>query len=189
MIFELPDFVSKENLEFINSKLCSNENISKLSIKSGSYRDGKTIMISSDPNLKELDSFLFSNIFGSYELINFINRRYLPKYEIGDSGYEFHRYAPGDICHIHSDGEVSFSDTPGQEVMLRFASIVLHLNTPSSGAELIFPSLNKSVKTEAGKLVIFPPYGFSQHYTTESPDNRDVIVTWFVYKDILVRKR
>jgi hypothetical protein len=190
MIFELPNFVSEDQLNFINSeieKYYNNPEISKR--KESSYRDGKTIIISNHPEVEELDNYLFK-IFSSPELLNYLNRRYFPKFETGDTGYEFHRYEPGDICQVHSDGEVSASHGQhNEEYLLRFASIILHLNTPKVGGELIFPSLNKTIKTEAGKIVIFPPYGFAQHYTTESSDPRDVIVTWFVYKNLLVRHR
>jgi hypothetical protein len=54
------------------------------------------------------------------------------------------------------------------------------------GGELIFPEQNKSIKTEEGKLVIFPPYGMYGHYTTPSNEPREVIVAWFVYDGINV---
>lgn len=190
MIYELPNFITEAQLEKIYAHLApqlTNEN-QEYTYKQGSYRDGQSIFISQNESLKDLDSFLLAEVFNSELLSGFINRRYAPNWPTGDSGYEFHRYAPGDLCHIHSDGEVPFHDTKSGEVLLRFASVVLHLNTPSSGGDLIFPGLNKTVKTEARKLVIFPPYGFAQHYTTESSDNRDVVVTWFVYKNLLVRR-
>jgi hypothetical protein len=192
MIYEIPNFISQQDIDYIYVELNKNIETSPeiFNKKQGSYRDGKTIFISEEPNLKNLDVFLFEKIFGSKSLLSFLHRRYYPDFETGDSGYEFHRYSSGEICHVHSDGECTFLNrTKDEEAMLRFASIVLHLNTPSSGGELVFPELNKTIKTEAGKIVIFPPYGFAQHYTRESPDNRDVIVTWFVYKNIFVKHR
>jgi hypothetical protein len=67
-------------------------------------------------------------------------------------------------------------------------SVVLHLNTPKDGGDLVFPAFNKTIKTEAKKLVLFPPYNYVKHYTTESTTNRDVIVSWFVYKNIVARR-
>ena len=189
MIFELPNFVSQEDLNFINleiSKVYDDPNIARQNPHS--YRDGKTIGISDIKELSHLDELLIK-IFT--KLSGFVIRRYSPDSTFGsaDTGYEFHRYNAGDTCHIHGDGEVTFETTSYQEEsLLRFASVVLHLNTPSSGGETVFPTLNKTIKTEAGKIVIFPPYGFAQHYTTESCDPRDVIVTWFVYKNLLVRR-
>lgn len=189
MIYEIPNFINQQDIDYIYGELNKNIEASPeiFKRKENSYRDGKTISISEESNLKNLDSFLFEKIFSSKSLLGFIKRRYYPAFESGDSGYEFHRYFSGESCHLHSDGECSFSDQ-NKEVILRFASIVLHLNTPSLGGELIFPELNKTIKTEAGKIVIFPPYGFAQHYTNPSKENRDVIVTWFVYKNVLVRR-
>ena len=190
MIYELPNLVSEDTLSYINAEIVKNYNNSNVAVyKSGSYRDGKSINISTTPELSEVDKVLF-NIFSSDFLLNFINRRYSPPFDTADSGYEFHRYAPGDVCHVHGDSEVIFpTSSQNAEVFLRFASVVLHLNTPKSGGELVFPTINRTIKTEAGKIVIFPPYNFAPHYTTPSSDNRDVVVTWFVYKDLLVRKR
>ena len=190
MIFELPNFISQEELDYINLEVSKYYNDPKISKeRDGSYRDGKSILISQTSELKELDNYIFK-ILSSDKLQSFISRRYYPMYETADTGYEFHRYEPGGCCHVHFDGEVLFKTNDLAEgTFLRFASVVLHLNTPTSGGELIFPSLNKTIKTEAGKLVIFPPYGFAQHYTNQSSENRDVIVTWFVYKNLVVQQR
>lgn len=190
MILEYPNFISQDNLDYIKSNVYKYLNTENNFSKYGSYRDGDSFKISDIPELKDLDSFLFKQIFSSTKLLGYIARRFKPQFETADTGYEFHRYHPGDIAHLHSDKEVTFEDDePNAEALLRFASVVVHLNTPSSGGELVFPSLNKTIKTEAGKIVIFPPYGYAEHYTTPSEDYRDVLVTWFVYKDILVRRR
>jgi len=56
------------------------------------------------------------------------------------------------------------------------------------GGELVFPVQNKKIKTEVGKIVVFPPYGMYQHYTTPSDEPREVIVSWFVYNNLTVCK-
>ena len=183
MIFELPNFISSEELNFINAKINSHTDL--LEAKPNSYRNGNTLKISNNKEFLELDNFLH-NVFSSQELLGFIQRRYRPTYPSGDSGYEFHRYSPGDICNVHGDGETpDFNRVEqGEQSLIRFLSVVLHLNTPTNGGELVFPELNKTIKTEAGKIVLFPPYNFVQHYTNPSTDSRDVIVTWFVYDKI-----
>jgi hypothetical protein len=190
MIFELSGFVSDEQLEYIKNNVYAHLEAEKNFTKYGSYRDGDSFTISNIPELKELDTFLYDKIFSSKEFIGYINRRFRPIFPTADTGYEFHRYYPGDIAHLHADNEVFFnSESENSSALLRFASVVLHLNTPSSGGDLVFPHLNKTVKTEAGKIVVFPPYGFAQHYTTPSEDCRDVLVTWFVYDNISVYKK
>ena len=177
MIIELPEYVDKDTTKKIR-ELASAYLSNHGEYKYGTYRDGKSVFITQlagqYPELKELDTILhgiFDDLQGSL-----LKRRYKPQYGSGDSGYEYHRYAPGDVCHPHSDGEV-------QSGLLRYASVVIHLNTIEEGGELVFPNQNKSVKTEEGKVVIFPPYGMFEHYSTPADVAREVIVTWFVYND------
>ena len=105
--------------------------------------------------------------------------RFAPMYKSCDTGYDYHVYNPNDICNIHSDGEILKNK-------LRYASVVLHLNTVEDGGELIFPNHNKKIKTEEGKVVIFPPSSSFLHYTTPSNTPREVIVSWFCYANVKV---
>jgi len=181
MIIELPEYVDKETTKRIRDLMpyyvdsCSK-------YKYGTYRDGKTVVITdlanNHPELKEIDDILHG-IFSEVQ-DSILNRRYKPIYQSGDCGYEYHRYDPGDVAHPHSDVEV-------QENFLRYASVVIHLNTIEEGGELVFPNQNKSVKTEEGKVVIFPPYGMFEHYTTPAKVAREVIVTWFIYSNVRVQ--
>jgi len=180
VIIELPEYVDKDTTKKIR-ELASSYLTNHGEYKYGTYRDGKSVFITQlaaqYPELKELDAILhgiFSNVQDSL-----LKRRYKPQHGSGDSGYEYHRYAPGDVCHPHSDGET----TNG---LLRYASVVIHLNTIEEGGELVFPNQNKSVKTEEGKVVIFPPYGMFEHYSTPANVAREVIVTWFVYNNVRV---
>jgi predicted 2-oxoglutarate/Fe(II)-dependent dioxygenase YbiX len=183
MIIELPNYVDNNTVNSIRD--CVQPYLDKQKQHSQN-RDGKTVCISKENSLKELDSQL-NNIFTNLQ-INVVQDRYKPLYDSGDTGYEYHMYCPGDICHVHSDGELSFNTSNPNAYFLRYASIVLHLNTVHEGGELVFPTQNKTIKTEAGKVVVFPPYSMFQHYTTPSTATREVIVTWFVYNRITVCK-
>lgn len=143
------------------------------------YRDGNTVCISHTPALKEIDEYLHGFFSDLQEKV--IAQRFNVAQPSADSGYEYHKYNPGDICHYHADREFSTHD---KECLIRYASVTLHLNTVHDGGELVFPHQNKKVKTEAGKAVVFPPYGMFGHYTTPSSEAREVIVTWFVYEGI-----
>lgn len=181
MIIELPNYVNNNTVNSIRD--CVQPYLANQKQHSQN-RDGKTVCISEENSLKELDSQL-NNIFTNLQ-INVVQNRYKPIYDSGDTGYEYHMYGPGDICHVHADGE--FTDLQNKTSLLRYASVVLHLNTIEDGGELVFPAQNKIIKTEAGKVVVFPPYGIFQHYTTPSMTTREVIVTWFVYDRITVHK-
>ena len=182
MILEFPNYLDSETTKEIRDAVrpfISNK-------KETTYnRDGNTVCITQIPELKKLDDKLH-NIFKKIQA-SIIQQRYLPQFASADSGYEYHLYNPNDICHHHTDGEFKFN--LGVDIsLLRYASVILHLNTVHEGGELVFPEQNKSIKTEEGKLVIFPPYGMYGHYTTPSSEPREVIVTWFVYDGINVVK-
>ena len=174
MILEFPNYLDSETIKEIKDAVkpfISDKKETKYN------RDGNTIHITHTPELKNLDDKLHE-IFKKIQR-DIVQYRYKPQLESADSGYQYHKYNPNDVCHYHSDGEIS-------ETLLRYASVILHLNTVHEGGELVFPSQNKSIKTEAGKLVVFPPYGMYGHYTTPSNESREVLVTWFVYRNVNV---
>ena len=176
MIIELPNYVDLETVAEIKAAINPHINPNK---KTTYYRDGNTVSIGNIPELKDVDNKL-QTIFTKLQQ-NVIQQRYRPQCSSGDSGYEYHMYNPGEVCHFHSDGEINNSDKNNSNSLIRYASVVLHLNTVHEGGEIIFPDQGKTVKTEAGKIVIFPPYGMFGHYTTPSKEPREVIVTWYVY--------
>jgi hypothetical protein len=183
MIIELPNFISKEDTSFIKEAVKPFLQFQKQNTYN---RDGKTVNITKTPELQQIDNFL-SNVFLEVQR-NVVSQRYKPPPQCasGDSGYEYHLYSPGDVCHSHADYE--FHDG-AEETLLRYASVVLHLNTVNEGGELVFPAQDKKVKTEEGKIVIFPPYGMFSHYTTPSKEPREVVVTWFVYTNYIMRRK
>ena len=111
--------------------------------------------------------------------------RYKPDFPVGDSGFEYHRYNPGDMCFPHTDGETAFK--PGESTsLLRFATIIMHLNTVEHGGETIFPMQNKTFKAIEGQILLFPPYNMYPHYVTPTPERREILMTWLVYSGINV---
>jgi hypothetical protein len=179
MILELNNYVSLKDIKAIQKA------VKPFIAKKCKYytynRDGSTIVFDTVPELQKTDELL-RNIFTKLQK-DVIAPRYNPASKSGDTGYEYHLYKPGQICHHHVDGE--FSETAKGHTIIRYASVVLHLNTVEQGGELIFPSQRKKVKTEAGKVVVFPPYGTHGHFTTPAKVNREVIVTWFAYTDVM----
>ena len=174
MILEFPNYLDSETTKEIRDAVKPFISDKK---ETAYNRDGNKVNITQIPELKNLDDKLHK-IFEKIQT-DIIQQRYKPQNISADSGYEYHKYNPNDVCHYHVDGEIS-------KTLLRYASVVLHLNTVHEGGELVFPSQNKSIKTEEGKLVIFPPYGMYGHYTTPSNETREVLVTWFVYSNVNV---
>jgi len=176
MILEFPNYISNDFADYLSTECKKYITTQK---QTAYNRDGYTVNISEDPKLKEIDSELHSIMVKINKEI--LAQRYRPQFKSADTGYEYHLYNPGDMCHYHSDGEV-------MEGLLRYASVVIHLTTNEDGGELIFPSQNKKIKTEKGKIVIFPPYGMFGHYVTPSSTAREVIVSWFIYDGVVVNK-
>jgi hypothetical protein len=177
MIIELQNFVDKDIVEEIKDSV----KLFLPKVKNHAYnRDGLSVNITQNEQLKNLDCKINEILSNLQSQI--LTQRYKPIYESGSSDFEYHLYEAGDVCQLHADSE--FSQVNSKSSLIRYASVILHLNTVKNGGELIFPNQNKSIKTESGKIVIFPPYGMYQHYTTPSIENREVIVTWFVYKNI-----
>ena len=182
MIYSLQNAIPKELILKIKSGI-TDELLYSSDQLGGYNRVGKTVNISKTPELACLDSDL--SLFIGNLVKKYINFRYAPSFATGDSGYEFHRYAPGDMCLVHTDGECDIVEG-GNTGLLRYATIVLHLNTVHSGGKTVFPHQNKSFDTIEGQVLIFPPYNAYPHYVTPSDERRDIVMTWLVYTDINV---
>ena len=175
MILEFPNYISPELIKKIKDLVSPFIDSSK---PTEYNRDGYSVHISNIKELIELDNelhFMFNEIHK-----NIVAPRYNPQLSSGDSCYAYHIYNPNDICRYHADGEAV-------DGFLRYASVVINLNTVTDGGELVFPNQNKSIKSEEGKLIVFPPYGMYGHYTTPSSQPREVLVSWFIYKDIRIQ--
>lgn len=181
MILEFPNYLDSETTKEIRDAVKPFISCKK---ETAYNRDGNTVDIRNIPELKKLNDKLHQ-VFEKVQT-EIIQNRYQPRFPSAYLGYEYHLYNANDICHYHTDGEVVFNDQ--NKAFLRYASVIFHLNTVYEGGELVFPIQNKKIKTEEGKLVIFPPYGMYGHYTTPSNETREVIVSWFVYAGLTVNK-
>lgn len=174
MILEYKNYVSSELVEEIRQKAAPFlDTIHKETMYN---RDGLTVNITKTKELQELDvklSVLFKILANDV-----VANRFKPQFSSGDSGYEYHLYRPGDICHHHADGEVS-------NKLLRYATVILFL-TDSNDGELVFPAQNIEIKPEKGKVVVFPPSGVFSHYSKPSVEKREILMTWFIYNNLTV---
>lgn len=184
MFIEIPNYLSAETVEYIRNSV--NPFVEKQEKYTPTCnREGISVPVTSNPALLDLDAVLHRIFMDIQKTV--IAPRYRPAHPSADSGYEYHKYNPGDICMYHSDGEV-FANDESNRYKIRYASVILHLTTNEDGGELIFPNQNKKIKTEAGKLVVFPPYGMFGHYTTPSSTPREIMMTWFNYDGLTAMK-
>lgn len=84
------------------------------------------------------------------------------------------RYDPGlgDNFQLHFDSV--------HEVANRYLVILWYLNDVSEGGETEFPDLGLSVRPEAGKLLIFPPYWMYQHRAQPPRSNAKYILSSYL---------
>ena len=185
MIYAIQNAIPPELLQQIKSNITDELIASKTKPFGRHYRVGSTVNISKNENLVSLDADICKFVKKLSE--EFVEVRYKPPFSGGDSGYEFHRYMPGEMCLTHGDGECIFNED--NTSLLRYATVIMHLNTVKNGGETVFPNQNKSFSTVEGQVLIFPPYAGYQHYVTPSEEVRDIVMTWLVYSNITVVKR
>jgi hypothetical protein len=185
MIFCLPDAFPKELITEIRETMPNIQPPKRHNFGCLYNRVGRTIDLGL-PELKELDTkiSMFMSDFSS----QFIQPNFAPAYPSSDSGYEYHKYGIGDSCLAHADQEFTFFGG-AKNSLLRFATVIAHLNTVEEGGETIFPNQNKKFKTVEGQILVFPPHGGYLHYVTPCVDTeREILMTWFVYNGINVIK-
>lgn len=175
MILEFPNYVSREQANELSSAIrpfTNNENMGM------TYnRDGATVSVSSTEELAEVDKYLCS-VFTKFQN-SIVKHKFRPPFQSGDSGYEYHLYSPGQICHPHYDGEIALET--GQ---IRYATTILFLTDNDDGG-LVFPSQNIEIKPTAGKMVVFPPHSWYVHYSKPAKEDREIIMTWFIYDGVV----
>jgi hypothetical protein len=99
-----------------------------------------------------------------------------------DDGYVIARYAPGDKCAFHADGQ---SAEPGRNG-LRLATQLFYLNTVTKGGETSFPLQKVKVKPQMGKAIMFPPGITHPHEVLASKQVRYILQTWITDPDHIV---
>lgn len=192
-IIEIPNFIPDSDCDYISEtiKKYMNDNPSK--IFKNTVRIGESLTISKIPELEEIEKYLYNNFSKRiYEEVipknmyykNFINEWGI---EVSDNGYDFHHYKDLDYCVRHSDNHFHSSRNDMPEEVFIFASCGLCLNTPKVGGEIVFPHLNKMIKSEKGKVTIWSPHPFYEHYTNPTKnDHRDVLLTWMQYSNKVI---
>ena len=177
MILEYENYISSNFVEEIQQNLLPFVKNSTTQVAQN--RDGITVNVSNTPELCGLDSKL--NVMFSTFQQNVLQHRFKPRFNSGDTGYEYHLYRPGEICRYHTDGELTSNS------LLRYATVILFL-TDNQDGEIVFPDQGIEIKPKKGKIIAFPPYGMFGHYTKPTVENREILMTWFVYNGLTVQQ-
>lgn len=102
-----------------------------------------------------------------------------------NDGYVLARYAPGDTCALHYDGQIGISPNNG----LRLATQLFYLNTLISGGSTHFPLQKLHIQPVQGTAIMFPVSFSYPHEVLRSNKERFVLQTWITDPDYIVLLR
>lgn len=103
-------------------------------------------------------------------------------HEWGDDGFVVSRYAPGDACILHVDGQSA--EAPYNA--LRIATLIFYLNDVAHGGELYFPLQDLRIRPEVGRAVIFPNGFTHPHEVLKTKSHRYAVQTWITDPNYVV---
>jgi hypothetical protein len=106
-------------------------------------------------------------------------------HEWSDDGYIVCRYAPGDACILHVDGQCS---EPGRNG-LRIATLIFYLNDVEDGGETFFPLQDLKVAPRRGRAVLFPIGHTHPHQVLKAGSPRYIMQTWITDPNLIVTDR
>lgn len=172
-ILELPNFVDSEICKtLINRFQVSDSKVPSSSVEDyfSDARETSVLNISENSNWKEEDEVIFG-CFNS-AVSDYLEHFDFKQVNLIDNGYLLHEYPIGHGCKEHSDA--------GSHFLSRLLTGIIFLNNVEVGGELVFPSLDITIKCEEGKLVIFPSHFTYRHLVKEvESNNKYIIVTFF----------
>lgn len=132
------------------------------------------LVVSGKPHWKDIDRALFQSLGRAMLEL----RETYPYFKgpFKDVGYAIQRTSPGEYYHWHIDGG-------SHEFSQRQLVAVWYLNdVPGPGGETEFAFQGLSVRPEAGKLLLFPPFWTHEHRgATLQQGVKYIATTWVVF--------
>ncbi|MBC7659358.1 MAG: 2OG-Fe(II) oxygenase [Chitinophagaceae bacterium] len=102
-----------------------------------------------------------------------------------NDGFIVAKYAEGDVCGFHDDGQSPDEPSNG----LRYLTVIFFLNDVKEGGELHFPVQGIKIKPTQGTMVLFPAQLTHPHEVLAVKDNRYVLQTWVTDVNLKVVSR
>ena len=148
--------------------------IGQLATQDRSVKRTTDLVVSGKPHWKDIDQALFRSL--GRAILEFREAFPFFKGPFKDVGYNLQRYLPGEYYHWHIDGG-SHQFAERQLVALWYLNDVA-----GPGGETEFLYQNVSVRPEAGKLVLFPPFWTHEHRAvTVRQGVKYIATTWVVF--------
>ncbi len=131
------------------------------------------LIISNKDDWKDIDQMLFRCVGAA--MTEFRETYPFFKGPFKDMGYQMQRYLPGEFYQWHIDGG-------SHQFMDRQLVVLWYLNDVPEGAggETQFLYQDVSVRPEAGKMVVFPPFWTHEHRANELTEGAKYIATTWV---------
>ncbi len=141
-----------------------------------SIKRSTDLVVSNKPNWKDIDQELFRSL--GQAMREFRERYDFFKGPFKDQGYAVQRTDPGEFYHWHIDGG-------SHEFANRQLVALWYLNdVEGPGGETQFQYQDVSVKPEAGKLILFPPFWTHLHRgNTLQAGVKYIATTWILFAD------
>ena len=139
-----------------------------------SIKRSTDLVVSNKENWKDIDQELFRSL--GFAMREFRERYDFFKGPFKDQGYAVQRTDPGEFYHWHIDGG-------SHEFANRQLVALWYLNdVEGPGGETQFQYQNISVKPEAGKLILFPPFWTHLHRgNTLQQGVKYIATTWVLF--------
>ena len=148
--------------------------IGQLTEKDPSIKKSTDLVVSGKEHWKDVDQALFRSL--GTAILEF--RETFPYFKgpFKDMGYGIQRTNPGEHYHWHIDGG-------SHDFSQRQLVAVWYLNdVPGPGGETEFLYQDVSIKPEAGKLILFPPFWTHEHRgVTLEQGVKYIATTWVVF--------
>lgn len=132
------------------------------------------LVVSGKPHWEDVDRTLFNSLGNALQVIRAEHSFFQGRFK--DYGYAIQRTSPGEFFHWHVDsGSHSFAD--------RQLVAIWYLNdVPGPGGSTEFKHQGISIKPEAGKLVLFPPFWTHEHRgVTLEAGVKYIATTWVLF--------
>jgi hypothetical protein len=104
------------------------------------------------------------------EKVGYEIAKYFSRYDVQTFKQNF---LSGSILYLKSEAMIpKHTDDQYDRGVVRSLGVLIYLNSPAEGGELLFPLQKKMIKPESGKLVIFPSFFSHPHMVLPTSEDR-----------------
>jgi hypothetical protein len=116
------------------------------------------------------NKILESKIFNYQQKVGYEIGKYFSAYDVQTFKQNF---LSGSILYLRSGAMIpKHTDDQYDRGIVRSLGVLIYLNSPAQGGELVFPLQKKMIKPESGKLVIFPSFFSHPHMVLPTAEDR-----------------